>query len=275
MPLPWAGIIDAGASLVSSLFGSKSQDSANRTNIKLQREAQAYNTQMSNTAVQRRKADIEAAGGNPALAFVNGQEASSQTIAPAQVDPFKPDVRTNFSAAALNRAQIQNLATASGKNQADTALALAQAELTKTNKAALEAQTGATLASTTKTGAETQRTRAETAQLDTAKRKLLAEISNLTTQGQLLAIERDIKNATKAETISLVKNHLAETTASAKKAGLVSQAVDAFNNTTKGIGDYLGDKWYDWVQTGRRQQDAILNSRPARANKFQPQRSGR
>lgn len=85
------GLLDIGGQLLGGWMNSSAQHKANRTNIYLQRQQQAWEEEMSNTAVQRRARDIEAAGGNRALAFVNGQEASTPTVTPAHVEPTKID----------------------------------------------------------------------------------------------------------------------------------------------------------------------------------------
>lgn len=90
------GILDGILGIGNLLLGGaqtasnyKAQKAANETNIKLQKTQLAWEENMANTAVQRRRADIEAAGGNPALAFTNGSEASTPVVAPARVEPTK------------------------------------------------------------------------------------------------------------------------------------------------------------------------------------------
>lgn len=124
--------IAAGASLlgdaVGSWFGASSADKANKTNIKLSRETRAWEEKMSNTAVRRRMADIQMAGGNPALAFTGGQSASTPTASSPTVEPtFRPEWMKGSGAAAAQLA--------------------AQLDLVK-------AQTSATSAQTRKTNAE-------------------------------------------------------------------------------------------------------------------------
>lgn len=69
--------------LLGGLIGSGGQKSANRTNIQLAREQQAFQERMSNTAFQRAARDLEAAGLNRILAF--GSPATTPSGARPQV----------------------------------------------------------------------------------------------------------------------------------------------------------------------------------------------
>lgn len=111
------------ASFVSDLWsadkGASSAAKANATNVKLARENRDWQTQMDNTAVQRRVRDIVAAGGNPALAFTNGGAAATPAVASPTVEPtFRPEWTKGAGAQALLlKAQLANL----NANTANTA----------------------------------------------------------------------------------------------------------------------------------------------------------
>lgn len=103
-------MMDAAFKIGDMWMASTAQHNANRLNIRLQRDQQRWEENMSNTAVQRRKNDILMAGGNPALAFTNGQEASTPTIAPARVEPtYRGGNDLNLTAKMIAQAQVKNI----------------------------------------------------------------------------------------------------------------------------------------------------------------------
>lgn len=117
-PLAAAGIgagIGFLGDIAGGIFGHSAQKKANKANIALQREQQAWEERMSNTSWQRGTKDMLAAGMNPMLAFSQGG-ASTPNVSAAQVQPEDAWARA-ASSAGNKAAQVLTLERMKRENQ--------------------------------------------------------------------------------------------------------------------------------------------------------------
>lgn len=171
------GVVEGASSLAAAGLNYFGQREANRANRKIAREQMQFQERMSNTAYQRARADMEAAGFNPMLMYQQGG-ASSPAGASAQIQSETAGVSSSALAVKRTAAELDNLRAQNENLRTQNSKMNAEIGLTKALEKAAEADKALKMAS------------AVGVQADNVKKQFNAEVNKTSGGGAMLMLER-------------------------------------------------------------------------------------
>lgn len=127
----WMAAAAIGSSVLEGWIGASSAHKANRTNLKISREQRAWEENMANTAIQRRRSDFEKAGFNPLLA-ATGPGAATPSVSTPAMQPTVQD-RGALSASVMQLEQMRNMRANTASQAAEARVKNIEAKIREDN----------------------------------------------------------------------------------------------------------------------------------------------